>query len=138
MISGRQQGHDRDRLELPQQSVETGQSPVRNRDVPDYLGDQHRHDDVKSNRKGERFPRDDDCRKAEQEADDRRECKDHYDVVESDLAQREVRLTVRQVAPDEDHGGAWSSAKKDQPRDVAVHLCFRKQWTKQPANEKPA
>ena len=41
-------------------------------------------------------------------------------IVECDLAQGEVRLSVGKVAPDEHHGRARRGGEQDEPRDVGL------------------
>jgi hypothetical protein len=62
---------------------------------------------------------------------------DHDRVVQRALAQREVRLAVEQVRPDEDHGRAGGGGEQDQAGDVGVDLPGRQQVAEQVADEQP-
>ena len=60
-------------------------------------------------------------------------------VVERHLAQREVRLAVEQVRPDEHHRRAGRGRQDDQAGDVAVDLVGRQQGrNRQPMNSQPS
>jgi hypothetical protein len=98
----------------------------------------HRHDDVEHDREKQRLPRHRDRGQTQQQADDRGEGEDHDRVVERDLGQGEIRIAIRQVRPDEDHGGAGRRRQQDQTCDVAVDLPGRQQRAEQPADEHPA
>jgi hypothetical protein len=102
------------------------------------LGDDHRNDDEQHDRQKEGIPRYRDRRDAEQQADDRREREHHDRVVERHLRQREVRLAVAQVRPNEDHGRARRRGEDDQAGDVRFDLISRQPRPKQPADEQPA
>ena len=51
--------------------------------------------------------------------------KDHDGIVERHLAQREVRLSIAQMAPHEHHGGARSGGEQDETGKVGIDLLGR-------------
>src|SRR5215207_6943919 len=102
----RQQGEERDRLQAGQDPRQRFGAAARQHAAPHDLRNDDRNDDVENDGQQQGFPRDGDRRQAEQQSNDRREREHHDDVVERDLAEREMRLAVRQVAPHEYHGGA--------------------------------
>jgi hypothetical protein len=74
---------------------------------------------------------------SEQQTDDRREGEHHDHVVQRDLAKREMRLAIGQVAPYEHHRGARRRGEDDQTGDVAVDLIRRQIGRKQVSEEEP-
>ena len=112
-------------------------APAQQRPAPELRRD-HRHHDVEHDREEQRLPRHRDRGKAEQQTHDRREGEHHDRVVERDLAQREIRIAVGQVRPDEDHRRAGRGGEQDQAGDVAVDLPGRQPGAEQPADKEPA
>ena len=113
-------------------------SASRDHATPDDLRNEDRNDDVETDREKQGFPRHGDRREAEQKTDDRSEGEHHDDVVERDLAQREMRLAVREVAPDEDHGRARRCREQDEAGDVAVNLVRWQIRSEELADKEPA
>ena len=111
---------------------------MRQQRAPPELRDDDRHDDVKHDRQQQRVPGHGDRREAEQQSDNRREGDHHDGVIEGDLRQREMRLALHEVRPDEDHGRAGSRRQQDQSGDIAVDLVRRQEWPEQMRDEYPA
>ena len=105
---------------------------------PPKLRHDHRHDDVEHDRQNQRVPGHRDRGQAEQQRHDRREGNDHDRVVERHLRQREMRLAIDEVRPDEHHGRAGSRRQQDQPGDIAVDLIGGQIGPEQMRDEQPA
>ena len=58
-------------------------------------------------------------------------------AVDRDLAEREVRLAVGEIAPDEDHRRAGRGGQDDQPGDIGVDLRGRQVGLEKMADEEP-
>ena len=121
-----------------EQPLERGRPAAGEHLAPDDLRQDDGDDDVEPDRDQQGLPGHRDRRESQEQADDRREGEHHDGVVQRDLAQREVRLAVGQVAPDEDHRRAGGGGEQDETGDVAVDLRGREVGPEQPADEQPA
>ena len=78
-----------------------------------------------------------DRRYPEQQRHDRCEGKHHDGVIQCNLRQRESRVAIAQVTPDEHHGRARRRGQQDQPGDVTIELLGRQPACENVADEDP-
>ena len=125
-------------VQPPQGARERGLAAMRHKPASPQLRGDDRQNDIEHDRQKQRRPRHRDRGQAQQQPDDRGEGEHHDRVVERYLAQREVRVAVGQVRPDEDHRRAGRGGEQNEPGDIAVDLHFRQKRAEQKADEQPA